>query len=79
MDDKTKAIVFLQYKPMIEEFRKALIEERKKGASDARIAAVLDYIETKHAHSIAREALEVLMHELKSAAWATHKGPDVTQ
>jgi hypothetical protein len=30
---------------MIEEFRKAIMEERKKGASDARIEAMLDYIE----------------------------------
>jgi hypothetical protein len=79
MDDTTKAIVLFKYKPMIEEFRKALIEERKKGASDARIAAMLDYIETQHAASIDREALEFVMHELNSAAWATHKGPDAAQ
>jgi hypothetical protein len=37
---------------------------------------MLDYIETKHAHAIDREAVEVLMHELTSAAWAPYKGPD---
>jgi hypothetical protein len=79
MDDKTKAIVLLKYKPMIEEFRKALIEERKNGASDARIAAMLDYIETNNGPLVDPEVLELLMGELRSAAWATHKGPGTMQ
>ena len=39
----------MKYRPMIEEFRQAIIEERKRGASDARIEMMLDYIETKTA------------------------------
>jgi hypothetical protein len=59
---------------MIEEFRKAIMEERKKGASDARIEAMLDYIETKNASSVDPEVLEVVMSELRAAARATHEG-----
>ena len=46
MDAKTRAIVLLKYKPMIEGFKNAIAEERKKGASEARIAAMLHYVET---------------------------------
>jgi hypothetical protein len=59
---------------MIEEFRKAIMEERKKGASDARIEAMLDYIETKNASSVDPEVLEVVMSELRAAAGAIHEG-----
>ena len=41
MDAKTRAIVLIKYKPMIQEFKNAIAEERKKGASEARIAAIL--------------------------------------
>ena len=30
MDEKTKSIVLMKYRPMIEEFREAIIEERKR-------------------------------------------------
>ena len=36
MDAKTRAILLIKYKPMIEGFKNAIAEERKKGASDAR-------------------------------------------
>ena len=45
MDAKTRAIVLIKYKSMIEGFNNASAE-RKKGASDARIAAILHYVET---------------------------------
>ena len=41
MDAKTRAIVLLKYKPMVEGFKNAIAEERKKGASEARIAAMV--------------------------------------
>ena len=43
MDAKTRAILLIKYKPMIEGFKNAIAEERKKGASDARLAAILQY------------------------------------
>jgi len=46
MDAKTRAILVIKYKPMIEGFKNAIAEERKKGASDARLAAILQYVET---------------------------------
>ena len=46
MDAKTRAIVLIKYKSMIEGFKNAIAAERKKGASDARIAAILHYVET---------------------------------
>ena len=73
MDEKTKSIVLMKYRPMIEEFRQAIIEERKRGASDARIEMMLDYIETKNA-SVDPEVLEVVLSELRAAARATHQG-----
>jgi hypothetical protein len=44
-----RVIVLMKYRPMIEEFRQAIIEQRKRSASDARIEMMLDYIETKNA------------------------------
>ena len=38
MDEKTKSIVLMKYRPMIEEFRQAIREERKRGASDAHMS-----------------------------------------
>ncbi len=73
MDEKTKSFALVKYRPMIEEFRQAIIEQRKRGASDARIEMMLDYIETKNA-SIDPEVLEVVMSELRAAARATHQG-----
>ena len=49
IDENTKSIVLMKYRPMIEEFRQAISEERKRGASDARIEMMLEYIETKNA------------------------------
>jgi hypothetical protein len=46
---QTKAIVLMKYRPIIEDFRKAIIEERKKGLSDARVEMMLDYIEAQNA------------------------------
>jgi hypothetical protein len=43
MDAKTRAIALLKYKPMIDQFKNAIAEERKNGASDARIAAMLHW------------------------------------
>jgi L-lysine 2,3-aminomutase len=37
----------MKYRPMIEDFRRAIIEERKKGLSEARIEMMLDYIEAE--------------------------------
>jgi hypothetical protein len=45
MDTKTRAIVLIKYKPMIEGFKNAIAEEKRKGASQARFAAMLDYVE----------------------------------
>ena len=45
MDTKTRAIVLIKYKPMIEGFNNAIAEEKRKGASQARFAAMLDYVE----------------------------------
>jgi hypothetical protein len=52
MDAKTRAIALLKYQPMIEGFKNAIAEERKKGASEARIAAMLHYVETTSSESI---------------------------
>ncbi len=79
MDDKTKAIVLIKYRPMIEDFRKAIIEERKKGLSEARIEMILDYIEAENAHNVDPETLELLMSEFTAAAKATHEGSDTLQ
>jgi chorismate mutase len=79
MDDKTKAIVLMKYRPMIEDFRKAIIEERKRGLSEARIEMMLDYIETENAHNVDPETLELLMSELTAAAKATHEGSGTVQ
>ena len=59
MDAKTRSIVLIKYKPMIEEFKKAIAEERKKGASEARIAAIIHYVETS-AFDIDPEAMEMM-------------------
>jgi uncharacterized protein YicC (UPF0701 family) len=67
------AIVLMKCRPMIEEFRQAINEKRKRGAFDARIEMMLDYIETKNA-SVDPEVLEVVMSELRAAARATHQG-----
>ena len=79
MDDKTKAIVLMKYKPMIEQFRKAIIEERKRGLSEARIQMMLDYIETQNAHYVDPETLGVLISELTAVAKATHEGSSRVQ
>ena len=60
-----RVIVLMKYRPMIEEFRQAIIEERKRGASDARIEMMLDYIETTP---------RLMLSELRAAARSTHQG-----
>jgi hypothetical protein len=39
-------MVLVKCKPIIEAFKNAIAEERRKIASEARIATMLDYIET---------------------------------
>ena len=69
-DAKTRAIsVLLKYKPMIEGFKNAIAEERKKGASEARIAAMLHYVETTSS-DIDPDAMEWMRIELAEAAKA---------
>jgi hypothetical protein len=63
MDAKTRAIVLIKYKPMIEGFKNAIAEERKKGASEARIAAILHYVETTSS-DIDPDAMEWMRIEL---------------
>jgi hypothetical protein len=67
MDAKTRAIVLIKYKSMIEGFKNAVAEERKKGASEARIAAMLDYVETTSSD------IEVM--RIAEAAKATNRVP----
>jgi hypothetical protein len=59
--------------------RKAIIEERKKGLSEARIEMMLDCIETENARKVDPETLELLMSELTATAKATHEGSDTVQ
>ena len=78
MDAKTRAIVLIKYKPMIQEFKKAIAEERKKGASEARIAAILHYVETTSS-DIDPDVMEVMRIELAEAAKATNRGSNTRQ
>jgi hypothetical protein len=77
MDAKTRAIILIKYKPMIEGFKNAIAEERKKGASEARIAAPLHYVETSS--DIDPDAMELMRIELAEAAKATNRGPGTVQ
>jgi hypothetical protein len=77
MDAKTRAIILLKYKPMIEGFKNAIAEERKKGASEARIAAMLHYFETTS--DIDPDAMELMSIELAEAAKATNRGTRTVQ
>ena len=74
MDAKTRAIVLIKYKPMIQGFKHAIAEERKKGASEARIAAILHYVETTSS-DIDPDVREVMRIELAEAAKATNRVP----
>jgi hypothetical protein len=79
MDAKTRAILLIiKYKPMIEGFKNAIAEERKKGASDARLAAILQYVETTSS-GIDPDAMELMRIELAEAAKATNRGPGSVQ
>ena len=78
MDAKTRAIVLIKYKPMIEGFKNAIAEERKKGASEARIAAILHYVETTSS-DIDPDAMEWMRIELAEATKATNRGPATVQ
>ena len=71
-------IVLLKYKSMIEGFKNVIAEERKKGASEARIAAMLHYIETTSS-DINPDAMEWMRIELAEAAKATNRGPGTVQ
>ena len=75
MDAKTRAIVLIKYKPMIEGFKNAIAEERKKGASEARIAAIPHYVETTSS-DIDPDAMEWMRIELAEAAKATNRGQE---
>ena len=77
MDAKTRAIVLLKYKPMIEGFKNAIAEERKKGASEARTAAMLHYVETTS--DIDPDAMELMGIELAEAAKATNRATRTVQ
>ena len=78
MDAKTRAIVLIKYKSMIEGFKNAIAAERKRGASDARIAAILHYVETT-SPDIDPEVMEVMRIELAEAAKATNRGSETVQ
>jgi hypothetical protein len=78
MDAKTRAILLIKYKPMIEGFKNAIAEERKKGTSDARLAAILQYVETTSS-GIDPDAMELMRIELAEAAKATNRGPGSVQ
>ncbi len=78
MDAKTRAILLIKYKPMIDGFKNAIAEERKKGASDARIAAILHYVETTSC-DIDPDAMELMRIELAEAAKATNRGTRTVQ
>ena len=65
---------------MIEEFKNAIAEERKKGASEARTAAMLHYVETTSETSdIEPDAMELMRIELAEAAKATNRGTRTVQ
>jgi hypothetical protein len=78
MDAKTRAIALLKYKPLIEGFKNAIAEERKKGATEARLAAMLHYVETTSS-DIDPDAMELMRNELAEAAKATNRGPGTVQ
>ena len=59
---------------MIEEFKQWVMEARETGVSDARMEALLSYIETTAAPEVGLSVLEVMMHELREAARSTHHG-----
>ena len=69
--------LFFKYKPMIEGFKNAIAEERKKGASEARIAAMLHYVETTS--DIDPDAMELMRIELAEAAKTTNRGTRTVQ
>jgi len=78
MDAKTRAIVLIKYKPMIEGFKNAIAEEKRKGASRARLAAMLDYVESTSS-DLDPDVMELMRIELTEAAKATHRGPKRAQ
>ncbi len=67
-----------QIQTMIEGFKNAIAEERKKGASEARIAAILHYVETTSS-DIDPDAMEWMRIELAEATKATNRGPGTVQ
>jgi hypothetical protein len=73
-----KAIALLKYKPMIAEFKNAIAEERKKGASKHRLAAMIHYVETTSS-DIGPDAMEWMRIELAEAAKATNPGSGTVQ
>jgi hypothetical protein len=66
--------MLLRWKPLIEEFKQWVMEAREAGVSDARMEAILSYIETTAAPEVGPSVLEVMMHELREAARSTHPG-----
>ena len=71
MGAKTRAITLIKYKPMIEGFKNAIAEQRKKGVSAARLVAILDYVETT-CSDIDPDAMVILRIELAEVAKATN-------
>jgi hypothetical protein len=46
MESNSTAIMLPRWKPLIEEFKQWVMEAREAGVSDARMEAILSYIET---------------------------------
>jgi hypothetical protein len=78
MHAKMRVIALLKYKPLIEGFKNAISEERRKGASEARIAAMIHCVETTSS-DIDPDAMEWMRIELAEAAKATNPGPGTVQ
>jgi hypothetical protein len=79
MKSNSTAIMLLRWKPLIEDFKQWVVEAREAGVSDARMEAILSYIETTAGPEVGPSVLEVMMHELREAARSTHSGPASAQ
>jgi hypothetical protein len=79
MESNSTAIMILRWKPLIEEFKQWVAEARDAGVSDARMEAILSYIETTAGPQVGPNVLEVMMHELREAARPSHPGPESAQ
>ena len=79
MESNSKAILILRWRPLIEEFKEQVMKAREAGVSDARMEAILSYLETTAGPEVGQTVLEVMMHELREAARSTHPGPATAQ